>query len=53
MVGAAAYTVALALAFVSPPLALVLHGATTLYYTFDQATVPMETAPNSQGPARV
>jgi uncharacterized membrane protein len=53
MVGAAAYTVALALAFVSPPLALVLHGATALYYTFDQATVPMETASNGQGPAGV
>jgi hypothetical protein len=51
MVGAAACTVALALAFVSPALALVLHGATALYYTFDQATVPMETAPNGQGPA--
>ncbi|HET6749697.1 MAG TPA: hypothetical protein VFL71_10585 [Actinomycetes bacterium] len=51
MIGAAAYTLALALAFVSPPLALALHGATALYYAFDQASVPMETAPHDQRPA--
>jgi uncharacterized membrane protein len=51
MIGAAAYTLALALAFVSPPLALALHGATALYYAFDQASVPMETAPHDPRPA--
>jgi uncharacterized membrane protein len=51
MIGAAAYTLALALAFVSPPLALALHGPTALYYAFDQASVPMETAPHDPRPA--
>ena len=47
MVGAVAYSLALALAFVWPPLALTLHGATALYYAFDQASVPMETPPHT------
>jgi uncharacterized membrane protein len=51
MIGAVAYSLALALAFVSPPLALILQGATALYYAFDQASVPMETAPHDQRPA--
>ena len=44
MIGAVVYS--LALAFVSPSLALALHGATALYYAFDQASVPTETAPH-------
>jgi uncharacterized membrane protein len=39
MSGSAVYLVAIGLAFVSPPLALALHGATALYYPFDQASV--------------
>jgi uncharacterized membrane protein len=50
MVGAVVYTLALALAFVSPPLALTLHGATALYYAFDQASVPSEPALDDRRP---
>ena len=42
MVGTVTYCTALALAFVAPPLALSLHGATALYCAFDQASVPAE-----------
>jgi uncharacterized membrane protein len=42
MIGIVAYSAAIALAFVSPPLALALHAATALYYLFDQASVPAE-----------
>jgi hypothetical protein len=51
MVGSVAYSLAIALAFVSPLLALALHGATALYYTFDQASVPTERAPADRRPA--
>jgi TMEM175 potassium channel family protein len=37
--GVFAYVVAFALSWVSPYLALALHGAMALYYLFDQATV--------------
>jgi uncharacterized membrane protein len=50
MVGAVVYTLALALAFVSPPLALTLHGATALSYAFDQASVPSEPALDDRRP---
>ena len=50
MVGSVAYSLAIALAFVSPLLALALHGATALYYTFDQASVPTERAPADRRP---
>jgi hypothetical protein len=36
---------------VSPLLALALHGATALYYTFDQTSVPTERAPADRRPA--
>jgi hypothetical protein len=42
-VGLATYSVALAIAFVVPPVALVLHAATALYYAFDQASIPTPT----------
>jgi hypothetical protein len=51
MIGAVAYSTALCLAWVSPPLALTLHGATALYDAFDQASVPTEQAPADQRPA--
>jgi uncharacterized membrane protein len=41
-VGLAVYLVAFALAFVWPPLSLVLHAAMALYYAFDQASVPAD-----------
>lgn len=41
-VGPAVYLVAFALAFVWPPLALVLDAAMALYYAFDQASVPAD-----------
>jgi uncharacterized membrane protein len=40
--GLAVYLLALALAFVWPPLALALHAAMALYYAFDQASVPAD-----------
>jgi uncharacterized membrane protein len=54
MIGAVVYGLALALAFVWPPLALALHAANALYYAFDQASVPAETTqadPRPGGPA--
>jgi hypothetical protein len=51
MVGSVAYRSRLALALLSPLLALALHGATALYYTFDQAAVPTEPALDDQRPA--
>ena len=39
MVGVVLYSLAIALAFVSPPLALAVHAATALYYASDQASV--------------
>jgi uncharacterized membrane protein len=44
-IGAVVYSLAVGLAFVSPVLALALHAATALYYTFDQASVPAEQPP--------
>ena len=41
-VGPAVYLIAFALAFVWPPLSLVLHAAMALYYAFDQASVPAD-----------
>jgi uncharacterized membrane protein len=41
-VGLAVYLIAFALAFVWPPLSLVLHAAMALYYAFDQASVPAD-----------
>jgi uncharacterized membrane protein len=41
-VGLAVYLLAFALAFVWPPLSLVLHAAMALYYAFDQASVPAD-----------
>jgi hypothetical protein len=38
-VGLAAYSVAFALSWVSPPLALTVHAVMALYYAFDQASV--------------
>jgi uncharacterized membrane protein len=40
MVGTLVYLLAIALAFVSPAVALAVHAANALYYTFDQASVP-------------
>jgi uncharacterized membrane protein len=42
MVGQAVYAAALALSWLSAPLALALRGAMALYYAFDQASVPAE-----------
>jgi uncharacterized membrane protein len=43
-IGLGFYAVALALSWVSPYAALVLHAAMALYYAFDQASVATETA---------
>lgn len=39
MLGIAFYAIAIALAWVSAPLALAVHGALALYYAFDQASI--------------
>lgn len=54
MFGQAVYGGALALSWLSPPLALALCGLMALYYAFDQASVPAEREPDGQrstGPA--
>jgi uncharacterized membrane protein len=45
MLGLVVYAVALALSWVSPPLALGLCGLMALYYAFDQASVPATVEP--------
>jgi uncharacterized membrane protein len=45
MLGLVVYAVALALSWVSAPLALVLCGLMALYYAFDQASVPAAVKP--------
>ena len=49
-VGLGVYAVALALSWVSAPLALVLCGLMALYYAFDQASVPAALEPSDQQP---
>jgi uncharacterized membrane protein len=52
MLGLAIYAVALALSWVSAPLALALCGLMALYYAFDQASVPAAVEPDDQQPTR-
>jgi uncharacterized membrane protein len=46
-IGLGAYGGALVLSFFAPVAALVLHGATALYYAFDQASVATDAPPAS------
>jgi TMEM175 potassium channel family protein len=48
MLGLVVYAAALALSWVSAPLALGLCGLMALYYAFDQASVPAEPEPRDQ-----
>jgi uncharacterized membrane protein len=50
MLGLAVYAIALALSWVSAPLALALCGLMALYYAFDQASVPAAVDPSDQQP---
>jgi uncharacterized membrane protein len=50
MVGVVVYAAALALSWVSAPLALALCGLMALYYAFDQASVPVGMDPDTQQP---
>jgi uncharacterized membrane protein len=50
MLGLVVYAAALALSWVSPPLALGLCGLMALYYAFDQASVPAAMDPDDQQP---
>jgi uncharacterized membrane protein len=50
MLGLVVYAVALALSWVSAPLALGLCGLMALYYAFDQASVPAAVEPSDQQP---
>jgi hypothetical protein len=52
MLGLAVYAAALALSWVSAPLALALCGLMALYYAFDQASVPAAVQPRDQPKAR-
>jgi uncharacterized membrane protein len=52
MLGLVVYAAALALSWVSAPLALVLCGLMALYYAFDQASVPAASEPDAQPPTR-
>jgi len=52
MLGLVVYAVALALSWVSAPLALALCGLMALYYAFDQASVPATPEPDAQQPTR-
>jgi uncharacterized membrane protein len=47
-VGLGFYLVAFALSWVSPPLALALHGAMALYYALDQASLQGSSQPATQ-----
>jgi Endosomal/lysosomal potassium channel TMEM175 len=49
-VGLGVYAVALALSWVSAPLALALCGLTALYYAFDQASMPAAVEPSDRQP---
>jgi uncharacterized membrane protein len=49
-VGLVVYAAALALSWVSAPLALALCGLVALYYAFDQASVPAAVEPDDQQP---
>ena len=50
MLGLVVYGAALALSWVSAPLAVALCGLMALYYAFDQASVPAEPEPDGQHP---
>jgi uncharacterized membrane protein len=50
MLGQVVYAAALALSWVSAPLALGLCGLMALYYAFDQASVPAAVEPSDQQP---
>ena len=50
MLGLVVYAAALALSWVSAPLALALCGLMALYYAFDQASVPAAAEPDDQQP---
>ena len=50
MLGLVVYAAALALSWVSAPLALALCGLMALYYAFDQASVPAAVEPSDQQP---
>jgi hypothetical protein len=52
MLGLVVYAAALALSWVSAPLALALCGLMALYYAFDQASVPEAAEPAGQQPHR-
>jgi hypothetical protein len=52
MLGLVVYAAALALPWVSAPLALSLCGLMALYYAFDQASVPAVVEPDNQQPTR-
>jgi hypothetical protein len=52
MLGLVVYGAALALSWVSAPLAVVLCGLMALYYAFDQASVPAVAEPDDQPPTR-
>ena len=50
MLGLVVYAAALALSWMSAPLALALCGLMALYYAFDQASVPAAAEPDDQQP---
>ena len=50
MLGQVVYGAALALSWLSAPLALALCGLMALYYAFDQASVPAAVEPEDQPP---
>jgi uncharacterized membrane protein len=50
MLGLVVYAAALALSWVSAPLALALCGLMALYYAFDQASVPVAVEPDDRQP---
>jgi TMEM175 potassium channel family protein len=52
MLGLVVYGAALALSWVSAPLAVALCGLMALYYAFDQASLPAAAAPDNQQPTR-
>jgi uncharacterized membrane protein len=52
LLGLVVYAAALALSWVSAPLAVALCGLMALYYAFDQASVPAAAQPDDQQPTR-
>jgi uncharacterized membrane protein len=52
LLGLVVYAAALALSWVSAPLAVALCGLMALYYAFDQASVPAAAQPDDQHPTR-